>query len=261
MRIGFSEVASRVGWRRGGRHRGWWRPGVSSPRAARAERKQLASDLIEIGQCEHGVRAGQVLGQAPVPRLDEPPQMLDHAEGMLAARAGSRAGAIDLLPALAQRCPGVGAPIDSVAHPAGLIGRECRKFRVRESYNEGHEGRRKGMATNKGERIGDEVVDQLLEGRDPATVFESGGLVDELKKRLAERMLNGELEHHLGTAVEEEAGNHRNGYGSKTVLTDTGKLELAIPRDRHGRFDPVLIGKYRRRFAGFDDKIIALYAR
>src|SRR6202163_1719388 len=117
------------------------------------------------------------------------------------------------------------------------------------------------MAANKEERIADEVVDQLLEGRDPATVFESGGLIDELKKRLAERMLNAELDHHLGDEAEEEAGNHRNGYGAKTVLTDTGKLELAIPRDRHGRFDPVLIGKYRRRFAGFDDKIIALYAR
>jgi putative transposase len=105
------------------------------------------------------------------------------------------------------------------------------------------------------------MVDQLLAGRDPATVFESGGLVDELKKRLAERMLNGEMEHHLGTPAEEEAGNRRNGYSSKTVLTDTGKLELSIPRDRHGRFDPVLIGKYRRRFAGFDDKIIGLYAR
>jgi putative transposase len=104
-------------------------------------------------------------------------------------------------------------------------------------------------------------LDQLLAGRDPTTVFESGGLVDELKKRLAERMLHGEMEHHLGGAEEEEAGNHRNGYSSKTVLTDTGKLELSIPRDRHGRFDPVLIGKYRRRFAGFDDKIIALYAR
>jgi putative transposase len=105
------------------------------------------------------------------------------------------------------------------------------------------------------------MVDQVLAGRDPATVFESGGLVDELKKRLAERMLNGEMEHHLGTPAEEEAGNRRNGYSSKTVLTDTGKLELSIPRDRHGRFDPVLIGKYRRRFAGFDDKIIGLYAR
>ena len=67
--------------------------------------------------------------------------------------------------------------------------------------------------------------------------------------------------HHLGSAAEEGSGNHRNGYGQKTVITDTGRLELSIPRDRHGRFDPVLIGKYRRRFAGFDDKIIALYAR
>src|ERR1700757_1706648 len=117
------------------------------------------------------------------------------------------------------------------------------------------------MAANKEQGISDEVVDQLLAGREPSTVFGSGGLLDELKKRLAERMLNAGLEHHLGSTAEEEAGNHRNGYGSKTVITDSGKLELAIPRDRHGRFDPVLIGKYRRRFAGFDDKIIALYAR
>jgi putative transposase len=117
------------------------------------------------------------------------------------------------------------------------------------------------MATNKAEGIADAVLDELLAGRDPTTVFTSGGLIDELKKRLAERMLNAELDHHLDGAAEQEAGNHRNGYGSKTVITDTGKLELAIPRDRHGRFDPVLIGKYRRRFAGFDEKIIALYAR
>src|SRR6201982_1961041 len=117
------------------------------------------------------------------------------------------------------------------------------------------------MAANRENGISDEVLDQLLSGRDPATVFESGGLVDELKKRLAERILNGEMDHHLDGGGEEQAGNHRNGYGSKTVITDSGKLELAIPRDRHGRFDPVLIGKYRRRFAGFNDKIIALYAR
>jgi len=104
-------------------------------------------------------------------------------------------------------------------------------------------------------------VDQLLAGRDPSSVFASGGLIDELKKRLAERMLNAELDHHLTGTAEEEAGNHRNGYSQKTVITDGGKLELSIPRDRHGRFDPVLIGKYRRRFAGFDEKIIALYAR
>jgi putative transposase len=117
------------------------------------------------------------------------------------------------------------------------------------------------MATDKERGISDEMLDQLLVGRDPATVFESGGLVDELKKRLAERMLNGEMDHHLDAEAEQEAGNRRNGYSSKTVLIDSGKLDLSIPRDRHGRFDPVLIGKYRRRFAGFDDKIIALYAR
>jgi transposase-like protein len=55
--------------------------------------------------------------------------------------------------------------------------------------------------------------------------------------------------------------NHRNGHSAKTVLTPEGSMELSIPRDRHGRFDPALIGKYRRRFPGFDDKIIALYAR
>src|SRR5437588_3952268 len=117
------------------------------------------------------------------------------------------------------------------------------------------------MAANKERGISNEMLDELLVGRDPATVFESGGLIDELKKRLAERMLNGEMDHHLGAPAEEEAGNHRNGHSSKTVLTDTGKLELSIPRDRQGRLDPVLIGKYRRRFAGFDDKIIGLYAR
>src|SRR5580658_3753993 len=67
------------------------------------------------------------------------------------------------------------------------------------------------MAANiKDEGIADEVVDQLLVGREPSTVFESGGLLDELKKRLAERMLNAELDHHLENAGEEEEGNHRH---------------------------------------------------
>jgi putative transposase len=57
------------------------------------------------------------------------------------------------------------------------------------------------------------------------------------------------------------AGNHRNGYSKKTVLTDTGKLELDIPRDRRGNFEPQLIAKYQRRFPGFDEKIVSMYAR
>jgi putative transposase len=86
------------------------------------------------------------------------------------------------------------------------------------------------MAANKDEGIAAEVVDQLLAGRDPSTGFASDAPLDELKKRLAERMLNAQLDHHMGSTAEEESGNHRNGYGNKTVITGTGKLELAIPR-------------------------------
>src|SRR6266545_571441 len=109
--------------------------------------------------------------------------------------------------------------------------------------------------------IKSEILDELLEGRDPKTVFESEGLLDELKKALAERILNAEMDHHLGQEPEQAAGNHRNGSSPKTVLTDTGKLPLSIPRDRQGRFEPALIAKYQRRFPGFDEKIVALYAR
>lgn len=106
-----------------------------------------------------------------------------------------------------------------------------------------------------------ELLDQLLAGRDPKTILDSGGLIGELKKALANRMLSAEMDVHLDSDAETAGGNHRNGSSSKTVLTPEGPMELTIPRDRHGRFDPVLIAKYRRRFPGFDDKIVALYAR
>jgi len=106
-----------------------------------------------------------------------------------------------------------------------------------------------------------ELLDELLAGKDPKTVFESDGLLDELKKALAERILNAEMDLHLDQEAEQAAGNHRNGSSPKSVLTDTGKLALSIPRDRQGRFEPALIAKYQRRFPGFDEKIVALYAR
>jgi putative transposase len=114
------------------------------------------------------------------------------------------------------------------------------------------------MPRRKEPRIPDAVLDQLLAGADPNTVFDPNGLLDELKKALAERVLNAEMDHHLAG---EEPGNRRNGYGKKTVITDTGQIELAVPRDRQARFDPQLIAKYQRRFPGFDDKIISMYAR
>jgi putative transposase len=106
-----------------------------------------------------------------------------------------------------------------------------------------------------------ELLDSLLAGRDPKTVLNSDGLIGDLKKALAERMLNAEMDVHLDGEAEAGLSNHRNGSSPKTVLTPEGAIELSIPRDRHGRFDPALIAKYRRRFPGFDDKIIALYAR
>ena len=106
-----------------------------------------------------------------------------------------------------------------------------------------------------------EMLDQLLDGQDPTTVLRSDGLIGDLKKALAERMLNAELDVHPDSEAEQAAGNHRNGSSQKRVLSDDGELVLSIPRDRHGRFDPALIRKYQRRFPGFDEKIIALYAR
>jgi mutator family transposase len=105
------------------------------------------------------------------------------------------------------------------------------------------------MSRRKEPRIPDAVLDQLLAGADPKTAFDPNGLLDDLKKALAERVLNAEMDHHLAG---EEAGNRRNGYGKKTVMTDTGRIELAVPRDRQASFDPQLIAKYQRRFPGFD---------
>ena len=115
------------------------------------------------------------------------------------------------------------------------------------------------MPRRKEPKIPDAILDQLLAGADAKTAFDPHGLLDELKKALAERALNAEMDHHL--AGEGGAGNGRNGYGSKTVITDTGKLELEVPRDRQSSFDPQLIAKYQRRFPGFDDKVISMYAR
>ena len=85
------------------------------------------------------------------------------------------------------------------------------------------------------------------------------------KKAIIERALGAEMSHHLGyppgSAKPSEATNHRNGTSGKTVLTGDAALRIEVPRDREGSFEPQLVGKHERRFTGFDDKIIALYAR
>src|SRR6478609_2187041 len=109
-----------------------------------------------------------------------------------------------------------------------------------------------------------EILDQFVR-QGPISAEELDAAVRRFKKAIVERALGGELTHHLGYppggVKPEDAANHRNGTSGKTVLTDDGPLALDVPRDRAGPFEPRLIPKHARRFAGFDDKILALYAR
>lgn len=111
----------------------------------------------------------------------------------------------------------------------------------------------------------DELIDQLLaqvQNKDAESILGESGLAGQLKKQLAERMLAAELNHHLTTeAVQQAAGNHRNGTSPKTVITPGGELQLDIPRDRLATFEPQLVAKYQRRLPGFDDHVISMYAR
>lgn len=109
-----------------------------------------------------------------------------------------------------------------------------------------------------------EILDQIV--RDgPLTAEEVETATRRFKKALIERALGAELTHHLGyepgAAKPDLSPNHRNGTSGTTVLTDDGPVSLDVPRDREGTFEPQLIGKHERRFTGFDDKVIALYAR
>lgn len=110
----------------------------------------------------------------------------------------------------------------------------------------------------------DELLDELLghvKGRDAESLLGESGLVGQLKKQLAERMLAGELTQHLRTEAANGSGNHRNGTSAKTVITPDGPLPLEIPRDRLSTFDPLLVAKHQRRLPQFDERVIAMYAR
>ena len=110
-------------------------------------------------------------------------------------------------------------------------------------------------------RITDALLDQIVGDTDPTELFQSGELLGEMRRKLAERILDAEMDEHLAQPAVQEAGNMRNGHNTKTVLTDNGSMPLEVPRDRQGTFEPQLIEKYARRLPGFDDKVIHMFAR
>ena len=114
--------------------------------------------------------------------------------------------------------------------------------------------------------IDPKLVEELLKSvSKPEDLLGPGGMLHRLKGALMERMLEAEMSAHLGYEPNEAegrgSGNSRNGHSAKTIQTETGPVEIRIPRDRKGSFEPRVVPKHRRRLEGFDDKVLALYAR
>ena len=112
----------------------------------------------------------------------------------------------------------------------------------------------------------DALLDELLKGHSsPEDILGENGLLKQLTQRMVERALEAEMTGHLGYdphAVEGRAtGNSRNGKSRKTVQSGNGQFEIEVPRDRDGSFEPQLVKKRQRRLEGFDDKVLAMYAR
>src|SRR5206468_3307464 len=117
-----------------------------------------------------------------------------------------------------------------------------------------------------GDRLSDEVIDELLAGASTEEeIAGPGGLLAQLSKRLIERALEVELTDHLGYEPHHEppggTGNTRNGSTPKTLVTEHGPVGIKTPRDRQGTFEPKIVRKRQRRFEGFDEKILALCSR
>ena len=109
-----------------------------------------------------------------------------------------------------------------------------------------------------------ELLDELLAGcQTEGDLFGPDGVFTRLKGAMMERLLESEMTAHLGREPHERGGNgnSRNGHSSKMVTTESGPVQVRVPRDRQGTFEPQLVKKNQGRLEGFDEKVLALYAR
>lgn len=113
----------------------------------------------------------------------------------------------------------------------------------------------------------DQLIEELVARaqREGLQLSGEGGLLQQLTKRVLESALDGEMSDHLGydrhAPAGKNGGNSRNGNRSKTVLTDVGPVDVAVPRDREGSFEPQLVKKRQRRLTGVDEMVLSLSAK
>lgn len=122
------------------------------------------------------------------------------------------------------------------------------------------------MKKKKDNVLSDALLDQLLAGYSkPEDLTGPDGILKRLTGALVSRALKAEMTDHLGYEPHAEegdgSGNSRNGTSPKTLITDQGEVSIDVPRERNGTFEPILVKKHQRRFTGFDDKILSMYAR
>lgn len=124
---------------------------------------------------------------------------------------------------------------------------------------------KRGSANGTPWKVPPEAVDAILESCDPGDLTGPDGVIQSLIGALVSRAMEGEMSHHLGygrgESPAEGQDNRRNGTSGKTLRTSHGAVEVQVPRDRKGSFSPQIVPKHERRFEGFDDKIISMYAR
>ena len=111
-----------------------------------------------------------------------------------------------------------------------------------------------------------ELLDELLKDyQNPQDLFGENGIIKQLTKGMIERCLQAEMQEHLGYPKhgrkKPASANTRNGSGQKTLKSEHGELEISVPRDREGSFEPLLVKKRQSRLEGFEEKILAMYAR